>query len=260
MAPLQSNPDSDNPMVDAFVAYHETLHFIMRDICRRYYRLYGDLEYDRVSLRTEISVMELRIREVLRRARSHASISANEEREISTTSHDLGSHLYKHLQSLHERIVRARAFRFDKKRERHGRFLLHDIATAILGLADTEFRARQAGVLATACAAYAAVDITRLLDIHERVQDLLAAERRDLSSADHPQGENSLDAETNVWVRRTEELYETYPLTHRSVLDSPESIATHELRLRNSITRLQRRLEQTAVIYDGIISATRYRN
>lgn len=255
-----NNSETDNPMVDAFIGYHEHLYFIVPDIYRRYYRLYGDLEYDRVSLRAEISVMELRIREVLRRARSHASISATEEREISTTSHELGSHLYKRLQSLHARIVRSRAFRFDHKRERHGRFLLHDIATAVLGLADDELRARQAGTLAAACAAYGGVDITRLLDIHERVQDLLAAERRDHIETTSEEEHQDLRAEQADWERRTEELYENYPLTFRNILDTPEGIAQHELRLRNSITRLQWRLERTAVIYDGVVAATRFRN
>ena len=54
-------------MVEPFVTYIRTLRFIGPEIEKRYFRIFGDLEYDLLALRIETSVMRHRLREVKRR-------------------------------------------------------------------------------------------------------------------------------------------------------------------------------------------------
>ena len=80
-------------MVEPILLYYRLLHFTGPEQTKRYYRLFGDLEYDLLSLRIEREVMGLRLREVKRRMSSCALITEEDERNISVSSHELAEHL-----------------------------------------------------------------------------------------------------------------------------------------------------------------------
>jgi hypothetical protein len=220
------------------------------EIERRYYRLFGDLEYDLLALRIEKAVMELRLREVRRRATACVWISAEDERQISVTSHELNEHLYTKLERLHARITTARNFKYDHDVERQGYLLLRDIATAVLGLGDVAVRRHEQEKLRQACDAYAKLDISEMIDLHDSVQDLLAMERRDKLD----------DDEVARWRRMLDEMISRHPLRFADLLETPEGITARTETLRRTIARDQERLEGEGMIYNAAISAMRFRN
>ncbi|MBS1913964.1 MAG: hypothetical protein JST22_18390 [Bacteroidetes bacterium] len=237
-------------MTEPFLAYIRTLYFIGPEVEKRYYRLFGDLEYDLLSLRVECAVMDLRIREVKRRATAAVPIDSNAERRISETSQELNEHLYARLERLQKRTAAAKSFRYDHESEAHGYYLVRDIATAILGLRRQEARVRHLETLDDACQAYRQLDIAELIDLHESVQHLLAQERRTVLSR----------KEAGEWRRRLSALHRRHPLCRSMILDTPEQIAAHAERLKRSIARWQARLEQRGVVYAAGIRSLRFRN
>jgi len=237
-------------MVDSFIAYIRARTFVVPEIEKRYYRLFGDLEYDLLALRVERGVMELRVREVKRRAMACVWISTEDERQISITSHELNEHLYTRLERLHARITTAKAFKFDHECEQQGYVLLRDIATAILGIGDSAARRREQEKLDDACAAYGNLDISELIDIHDGVQDLLALERRD-----------ALDPEERAtWEEKIAELAAGHPVRFAAILETPEGIASRTEDLKRKITIEQERLEISGMIYTAAVRAMRFRN
>jgi hypothetical protein len=237
-------------MVEPFITYMRAKNFVAPDIERRYYRLFGDLEYDLLALRIETSVMSLRLREVRRRATACIWISAEDERQISVTSHELNEHLYSKLERLHARIAAARGFRYDHQSEAQGRMLLRDIATAVLGIGDADARLRERPTLDEACDAYAKMNVSALIDLHDGVQDLLALERRD-----------ALDAEeAREWDDRLEELAASHPYRFAGLLDVPEEITVRADALKRRIARSQERLEMSGMVYTAAIRSMRFRN
>ena len=237
-------------MIEPFIKYIRTLRFTGPDIEKRYYRIFGDLEYDLLALRTETAVMELRIREVKRRVMSCVRISTEDERQISATSHELNEHLYTRLERLHARITSARSFRYDYGSEQQGYYLFYDIATAIIGLHDTTLRKQEQPTLDDARIAYEQLDISWLLDLHDNVQPLLAQERREEPEA----------GEMEIWEDKLNELIARHPLRHAPVLDTPDGISGRLDVLKQQIARQQERLEYAGMVYTAAVGAMRFRN
>jgi hypothetical protein len=237
-------------MIETFVTYIRTRHFLGPELEKRYFRIFGDLEYDLLALKVETEVMALRIREVKRRATACIWISAEDERQISVTSHELNEHLYAKLELLHGRIVDAKSFRYDHERERQGWIIFNDIAEAIVGIADPHARSREQETLEVACEAYSRLDISELIDLHDRVQDLVAMARRDTMEPD----------EHGRWRERLGELYNRHPLRHAEVLASPEGISARMEMLKRKIDRQQGHLELAGMVYSAAVKMMRYRN
>lgn len=237
-------------MVDTFITYIRTLRFIGPELEKRYFRIFGDLEYDLLALRIETSVMLYRLREVKRRMHACVWVSAEDERSISVTSHELNEHLYDQLERLHNRITEAKGFRYDQERERQGLFLLNDIATAVLGLEDPARRKSEQMTLDQACAAYSRLDISELIDLHDGVQQLLALERREQPDPNEQQ----------QWQQQLEEICGRYPLRYARVLETPNGIESRMEKLKRKIETEQERLERLGMIYTGAIRSMRFRN
>jgi len=237
-------------MIKTFVTYIRSRHFLGPELEKRYFRIFGDLEYDLLALRIESEVMALRVREVKRRATACIWISAEDERQISVTSHELNEHLYTRLERLHNRIVEARNFRYDHDLERQAYYLFSDIVAAIVGIADQRDRAREKETLESACEAYARLDIAELLDLHDHVQDLVALQRR----------EEIEPEEEERWRHGLNELFAGHPLRHAEVLAHPESISARMEMLKGKIARQQERLEISGMVYTAAVRAMRYRN
>ncbi len=237
-------------MVEPFIRYIRTLRFIGPELEKRYFRIFGDLEYDLLALRIETSVMRYRLREVKRRMQACIWIAPEDERQISVTSHELNEHLYNRLERLHGQIAAAKNFRYDQERERQGFFLLNDIATAVLGLEDPNRRESEQETLDQACDAYSRLDINDLLDLHDGVQQLLALERRD--------GMDSHESER--WEQRLEQIRKRYPLRYARVMETAEGIETWMNRLKRKIAQEQERLEILGLLYTASIKSMRFRN
>lgn len=237
-------------MVDSFLAYIRARAFLGPEAEKRYYRLFGDLEYDILSLQAELAVMDLRVREVKRRLASAVMISALDERRISATSHELNEHLYARLERLHARIAAAKSFRYDHESERQGYYMLSDIAVAVMGLRDPAVREQRASVVDEAVAAYEKLEIAEMIDLHESVQSLPAMERREALSAE----------EDNRWREMLAALYARHPLRMAQLLDRPEAIEKHTLRLKQRIDRRQQQLEVRGMVYAAAVGALRFRN
>lgn len=236
--------------MQTFITYIRTLYFVAPEIEKRYYRLFGDLEYDLLALRIETSVMELRLREIKRRVATCTTISEHEERQISVTSHELNGHLYTRLETLHARMTKAREFRYDIAREQQGRLLFSDIASAVIGIYDDRTRSREQKTLDRACEAYGRLDLATLVDLHDQVQELLSVERRETPDP----------AEVEQWEHDASELLAQHPLRFHTVLDSMTGISDHLEKLKRRITRQQNRLEQIGMTYNGAVRGMRNRN
>jgi hypothetical protein len=237
-------------MVEPILSYMRTLRFTGPEQIKRYYRLFGDLEYDLLALRAESAVMELRLREIKRRMAFCASISEEEEREISVSSHELAEHFYSRLDALQGKITASKNFQFNQSHERQSYYLLYDIAMAIMGIEDESLRSREYETFDTACAAYGRLDISALLDLHDSVQSFLALERR----------EHLERSEEEQWHRKLEELLDSHPLRFAGLLNQPERIREKMGTLKRKIASEQTRLEKLGMIYTAAIRTFRYRN
>ncbi|MEP7218833.1 MAG: hypothetical protein ABI876_07940 [Bacteroidota bacterium] len=237
-------------MVEPFVTYIRTIHFLGPDLEKRYFRIFGDLEYDLLALKIETEVMKLRLREVRRRATTCVWISPEDERQINVTSHELNEHLYNRLERLRDRIAYVKQFRFDHDLEKQGYYLLYDIATAVLGIADAETRNRERDTLENACAAYARLDLSELLEIHDQVQEMVGLGRRDRLEA----------AEKVEWHEGLRKILSRHPLRHAEVMISPEGITGRMEMLKRKITIQQKTLENYGMVYTAAVRAIRYRN
>ncbi len=237
-------------MIERYITYIRTRHFLGPDLEKRYYRMFGDLEYDLLALRIETEVMSLRVREVRRRATSSVWISAEDERQINVTSHELNEHLYNRLEKLQNHITEAKHFRYDHDREKQAYFLFYDIAVAILGIGDPALRDREKWTLSAARDAYARLDLSDLIDHHDRVQELVALERRETASPDEEQ----------EWDRRLREVEERHPLRYVHVMASPEGIAGHMEKMKTRIKHQEALLERHSIVYAAAVRAMRYRN
>lgn len=237
-------------MIEEFIAYIRTRWYLAPEIERRYYRLFGDLEYDLLALKVEWAAMDIRVREVRRRVASAVAITSHDEREINAASHEMSEHLYAMLERLHARIAAAKRFRYDPESEAHGCFLLRDIATAVFGLHDAADRERQRALVESACDAYARGDVAALMDLHEAVQPLVACERRDSIARE----------EQEFWTAKLRRLMGRHPICRAALMDSPEGIADRSNSLKRRVDAAQARLEWHSVAYAAAIAALRFRN
>ena len=108
-------------LVEPILSYMRMLRFTGPDQVKRYYRLFGDLEYDLLSLRAENAVMQIRLREVKRRVVSCVTLSDEEERQINVDSHDLSEHLFDRIERLQRSIAASRScpLRHDPRASEH---------------------------------------------------------------------------------------------------------------------------------------------
>jgi hypothetical protein len=239
-----------SPIVEPILRYVRAQCFIGPEQIKRYYRLFGDLEYDRLALRAETAVMRLRLREVHRRMNNNSTISPDEEREICLSSHDLTEHLYRKAEEIQTAIARARSFRYDPEREHQGCLLFADIATAIMGIADRAVRARERESLNAAMSAYGRLDLATLIDLHDHVQQFVGLQRRDRLD----------EHEESEWQQRLEALNAQHPLSRAGALDDPRRISERMALLKRRIMKEQSELEHLAMVYLAAVRAARHRN
>ena len=237
-------------LVEPILSYMRMLRFTGPDQVKRYYRLFGDLEYDLLSLRAENAVMQIRLREVKRRVVSCVALSDEEERQINVDSHDLSEHLFDRLERLQRSIAASRSFRYDTTREQQSYYLLADIAYAIMGIEDSAVRARERETLNIACQAYSRLDLSALIDLHDSVQRFLALQRR----------ERLDEIEETEWRQKLEDLQRTHPLCCVRWLEDPASITQRMSSLKRKIDAQQTELERIAMVYNAIVTVMRERN
>jgi hypothetical protein len=238
------------PIVETILLFVRTQCFIAPEQIKRYYRLFGDLEYDLLTLRAETAAMQLRLREVCRRIAIDNEITAEDERQICTSSHDLTEHLYRRAENVQTAIAKARGFRYDAERERQGCILFADIAAAIMGIADAAIRSREQERLSAAIEAYARLDISTLIDLHDHVQQFVGLQRRERLDED----------EENEWVQKLVALKARHPLSRIGWLDDPSKISQRMQWLRRRIMSEQKGLEHVAMVYLAAVRAARFRN
>lgn len=242
--------ESFAPLVEPVLTYLRTLRFTGPEQLRRYYRLFGEMEHDLLSLRAELAAVDLRLREVRRRIERGDAISQEDERRICSVAHELTEHLYHRAESYQALVDRVHAFRFDPERERQALVLLADIATAVLGIADSTLRGRQMETLHQASDAYGRLDIATLVDLHDSVQQLVGVQRRE-----------RLDpVEEQQWRHKLHELWSAPPLSSCTTLDDPRLIAGRMQLLKSRIERRQRKLEERATVYLAAVKVGRFRN
>jgi|GEM_PF-2531902 len=237
-------------VADPFIHYIHSVHFVAPGLERRYWRLFGDLEYDLRSLRIEMTVMARRIERARMALDAGETITPDRERSIDVAVRSEELPGYRRLENFRARIDRARGFVFDRERESQARVMLADIAGAILGIDDRALRQRHLAMLRSACAAYGALDLEALLDLHDRVQELPIGERRDECS----------QQEQAAWQRQLDALYARHPLRSASVLDAPPTISAHIAGLRSRIDGAQARLSRVILTYLAIVAASQHPN
>lgn len=238
------------PIVEPILQYVRLLSFTGPEKAKRYYRLFGDLEYDLLALRAETEAMRIRVREVCRRMQSASGLSAEDERQICVSSHDLTEHLYRQAEQVQVMIARGRSFRYDRDREAQCCLLLADIAASIVGIADSALRNRERESLSSAIEAYSRLDISTLTDLHDHVQQFVALQRRD-----------QLDAhEEQEWRQKVQALAASHPLARASMLDDPKNITERMKVLKARIEKQQARLEHIAMVYLAAVRVARFRN
>jgi hypothetical protein len=237
-------------MVEPILHYYRLLHFTGPEQTKRYFRLFGDLEYDLLSLRIEREVMGLRLREVKRRMSSCALITEEDERNISVSSHELAEHLYSKLDILRTTIAETRNFHYDVKLERQAYLLLHDILMAIHGIENETVRRHEQETCNLACQAYGELDVSALLDLHDSVQGFLGFERRSQLS----------QWELHEWQAKIDGLLGGHPLRFAEWLNDPELIKERMDILKQKIGRQQKRLELIGMVYMATVKTFRFRN
>jgi hypothetical protein len=238
------------PIVESILRFVRTQCFLAPEQIKRYYRLFGDLEYDLLALRAETAAMQLRLREVRRRIGADASLSIEEERQICVSSHDLTEHLYRRAENVQSAITRARSFRYDAEREQQGCILFADIAAAVVGIADASMRGRELPSLSAAIEAYGRLDIATLIDLHDHVQPFVALQRR----------ERLDDHEEIEWEQKLLALRARHPLSRVGWLEDPTRISERMQWLRRRIIAEQKQLEHVAMVYLAAVRAARFRN
>ena len=236
------------PLIEPIITYVRTLRFTGPEQVKRYFRLFGDLEYDVLSLRAEASGLTLKLREVRRRIEQGLTLLPEDEQAIGRSSRELVEHLYQKAERLRTAMTGARNFRFDPKREEQSYYLLTDITTALMGVEDPAIRRREREPLNIACEAYGRLDLNALLDLHDNVQQFLGLQRRDRLDIDEEQ----------EWRQKLEDLGRTHPLCCAGCLEDPRSIARKMTALKQRIAREQQRVEYLALVYAAAVKAARF--
>lgn len=238
------------PIVESILRYVRMQCFVGPEQVKRYYRLFGDLEYDLLALQAETAAMGLRLREVRRRIGLDCPVSPEDERQICVSSHDLTEHLYRRAEGVQAAMARSKSFRYDPGREQQACLLFADIAAAIVGIADSALRAREQQSLAAAIDAYGHLDISTLIDLHDHVQQFVGLQRR----------ERLDDQEQSEWEQKLVALNARHPLSRVGWLDDPKVISERMAWLRRRIIREQSQLERVAMVYLAAVRTARFRN
>lgn len=241
-------PGTYDPIVDVMLRFVRLRHFTGPGLLKRYYRLFGDLEYDLLALRAETEAMRLRLREVRRRIEHRLSLTPDDERQICVTSHDLTEHRYRRAEMVQAAIARSRTFAFDPEREQQACLLLADIAAAIVGIADATLRARADASLTSAIDAYGRLDLATLIDLHDHVQQFVALQRR----------ERLDESEEREWRDKLQRLSTSHPLCRVASLDDPAYITARMTTLKRRIVAQLAKLEHLAMVYLAAVRAVRY--
>jgi hypothetical protein len=237
-------------MIEPILSYCRLLRFKGPELAKRYYRIFGDLEYDLMSLKTESEVMSLKLKDLQRRLHIRVPINDEEEHRINSVAHEIAEPLYTRLDDMHARIRAARDFHYNSCREREGYYLLADIATAIMGVEDHAVRVRERETLTIACEAYGRLDLSALTDLHDGVQNFLSMQRRE-----------HLDTnEEQEWLVKLEELRRTPPLCYADCLNDADGISDRMRTLKNKIRREEKRLERLGIAYLAAVHTIRNLN
>lgn len=237
-------------MVEPILSYWRLLRFKGPDLAKRYYRIFGDLEYDLMSLKTESEVMLLKLKDLQRRLNIRVPINDEEEHRINSIAHEVAEPLYSRLDEMHARIRAAREFHYNASREREGYYLLSDIAMAIMGVEDQTVRTRERETLTIACEAYGRLDLSALTDLHDGIQNFLSMQRRERLDT----------SEEQEWLGKLEDLRRSAPLCYTDCLRDADGISDRMRILKNRIRKEETRLERLGLAYMAAVSTIRNLN
>lgn len=235
---------------DPLLIYVRTVRFVGPEIARRYYRIFGDLEYDLLALRAEVVSAGHLIRLLEQSFAGNRPMTPELEGDIRHAAHEAAANEYQGMEGLRMAIRSAKEFRYQAEQERECYCLLADVAEAIVGIADPARRRREQETLTLACDAYGRLDVVALTELHELVQPLLSLARR----------ERLEEAEEEEWHRRIGELQQCEPLRlARHLADAAHITARmDELKLRvQNRTAVLTRLELASA---SLLRNGRFRN
>ncbi len=241
---------STNSLVEPIVSFARMRSFTAPALVKRYYRLFGDLEFELANARADTAVLRLRLREVRRRVSRGSVIDEVDEQQIESHSRDLADHMVQKSQRLQRSIATSRNFRYDALREQQSFYLLSDIAVAIMGIEDRSVRARERETLSVACEAYGRLDLSALIDMHDSVQGFLALQRRDRLD----------DHEEQEWRQKLEDLRRSHPMCCMKWTTDGVQVNRRSSMLRRRIAREHRELRYLRVVYDAAVDTSRCRN
>ncbi|MBL7989652.1 MAG: hypothetical protein JNJ94_16445 [Chlorobi bacterium] len=237
-------------LCDPLLIYTRTVRFVGPEIARRYYRIFGDLEYDLLALRAEIVATGHLVRLLNQLFAGSQPIVPETERLIRHAAHEAAAREYQELEELRVATRSAKEFRYQAEQERECYCLLADIAEAIVGIEDTTRRRRHQETLTLACDAYGRLDVGTLTELHEMVQPLLSIARR----------ERLGEAEEKEWHKRISELQNHPPLRLARYLADAAHITARMDELKRRIQRRTALLTRIELASASLLRHGRFRN
>lgn len=235
---------------DPLLIYARTVRFVGPEIARRYYRIFGDLEYDLLALRAEIVTTGYLVRFLNQAFANNQPMTPETEGLIRHAAHEATAGEYQALEELRMAIRSAKEFRYQAEQERECYCLLADIAEAIVGIEDAGRRRREQETLTLACDAYGRLDVGALTEIHEMVQPLLSLARR----------ERLEEAEEEEWHRRIEELQNCEPLRLARYLADAAHITARMDQLKQRVQNRTKLLTRLELASTSLLRYGRFRN
>jgi hypothetical protein len=237
-------------LVEPILSFIRMQRFTGPEQVKRYYRLFGDLEYQLLSARAHTAAMRMRLREAKRWLSRQTPIDELKEEQIALRSDDLVDGHFQKAMRLQRSISASRNFRYNALREQQSFYILSDIALAIMGIEDCAIRSRERETLNIACEAYGRLDLSALIDVHDSVQQFLSLQRRDRLD----------DHEEQEWRQKLESLRRTHPICCLKWLEDSVQVTRRIAMLKKRIAREERELQWLTVAYRAAVDVSRQVN
>ncbi len=232
------------------LAYIRAYYIEAPQSAQRYFQLFGELDYELKSVRTERHIMSLRLEEIQRLVERGVAVNERILQSALLTARKRSNDKLDSLARLRKRINASGQFQFDPNVEKESFYLLADITGAIMGMGDSDLRKREQETFTMACEAYGRLDTPELTDIHESVQGFLSLPRREYLE----------EEEAVVWSAKLARLYRAYPLNRAEFMASEERIAEKIITTQRRIAREQTALERMAMACIAALRSNRNRN